>query len=79
MVERQLPKLHTGVRFPSPAICPIKSPLKYRLSHNTSIKDRQFPLTCFFSLSDARVVEMRAVNPRIVQQPISPQTVDSSS
>ena len=28
MVERQLPKLHTGVRFPSPADLPMKIPGK---------------------------------------------------
>ena len=28
MVERQLPKLHTGVRFPSPACSPMKTGLK---------------------------------------------------
>jgi hypothetical protein len=28
MVERQLPKLHTGVRFPSPADLPIKTGLE---------------------------------------------------
>src|SRR5215475_1029364 len=29
MVERQLPKLHTRVRFPSPAYLPIKMPLNH--------------------------------------------------
>ena len=28
MVERQLPKLHTGVRFPSPALLPMETGLK---------------------------------------------------
>ena len=36
MVERQLPKLHTGVRFPSPAILPHKTEVNRECSHNSS-------------------------------------------
>ena len=31
MAERQLPKLHTGVRFPSPALLPMKTGLELPL------------------------------------------------
>jgi hypothetical protein len=31
MVERQLPKLHTGVRFPSPALFTYENALFYAL------------------------------------------------
>src|SRR6266508_2768716 len=37
MVERQLPKLHTGVRFPSPAHLPIKTGLKVKEMKNKTI------------------------------------------
>jgi hypothetical protein len=30
MAERQLPKLHTGVRFPSPAVLIARTPANYR-------------------------------------------------
>ncbi|KAF5406637.1 MAG: hypothetical protein Udaeo2_32960 [Candidatus Udaeobacter sp.] len=42
MVERQLPKLHAGVRFPSPAVLPMKKRLKSSLyCHKSERKVRK--------------------------------------
>jgi hypothetical protein len=49
MVERQLPKLHTGVRFPSPAVLPMKEAEK--ASKLAEVRTKSQNTSLIFALS----------------------------
>ena len=67
MVERQLPKLHTGVRFPSPADLPMTTRLetphqqaKVRIqSQTSSIFVVRFSLPCRLPMENAALAAIR--------------------